>query len=296
MKPLWRCAQPATCALGFNAVVHQRSRVLALVLTYAAPEALARCVTAIAAQTRPVDEVLVIDNASPEPARPVPARLTIDVVRLETNLGPAGGHAAGLQKFLDSGADLAWVMDDDCVPSPEALERLLIHLDQLAEDGPVFPLWRDSATGEGLFLPAWCGFLVSRAIVQRLGLPRAEFVWWAEDTEYLSWRMHEAGYRAEWASDAVVEHRRVRDMATRPVWKVYYEARNTVYFRLHVQHGSRRIRTQRVVRGLSKLFAQVLLTRDRKLKKLGAYCRGVVDGVRGRLGLRVALGDTPETR
>jgi GT2 family glycosyltransferase len=79
--------------------------VLAVVLTYAPPGSLDRCLTAIAAQTRPPDSVLVVDNASPTPARPAAIGLPVEVVRLETNTGPAGGHGERLDWFLHSGRD-----------------------------------------------------------------------------------------------------------------------------------------------------------------------------------------------
>ena len=153
-------------------------RVLAVVLTYAAPEALDRCLRAIASQTRQPDSILVVDNASPQPARPAAVDLPIEVLRLDANTGPAGGHADGLDRFLHSGNAFAWVMDDDCVPAPQCLERLLAWYDEAPADCLVFPWWIDVVTGEGMFRPAWCGFLVSRAVVEKVGLPRRDFVWW----------------------------------------------------------------------------------------------------------------------
>ena len=70
----------------------------------------------------------------------------------------------GIERFLASDADLAWIMDDDCVPAPDCLARLVDHLDADPQRRPVLPWWIDVATGEGSFLPAWCGFLISRKV------------------------------------------------------------------------------------------------------------------------------------
>jgi GT2 family glycosyltransferase len=180
-------------------------------------------------------------------------------------------------------------MDDDCVPAPDCLERLLAHHAHDEDSAVVFPWWIDAATGTGAFLPAWCGLLVSLEVVARVGLPRRDLVWWTEDTEYLSWRMREAGIQIQRARDAVVEHRRVRDGGRRPPWKVYYEARNTVFYRLRIQHGSLVYRSRRMLTSLVRLLGQVLVDRDRPLAKLNAYVRGVFDGFAGRLGMRVPL-------
>lgn len=264
-------------------------RILAIVLTHDAPEALARCLDAIDAQTTPPDRVLVVDNASAVPAVAGERRVPVDVVREAGNGGPAGGHAAGLTRFLDGDLDAAWVMDDDCVPEPECLAHLRERLGAEPGGGIVFPCWIDAATGEGHFRTAWCGFLADRATIAHLGVPRADFVWWAEDTEYLQWRPHREAIRVEQEPRARVLHARVRWVTTKPVWKYYYEVRNTVFFRLYVQRKPFR-RFKWMTRTLVKLLGQIVLREDHKATKLLAYARGLLDGVTGRLGLRVPLG------
>ena len=262
--------------------------ILAIVLTHDAADALDRCLTAIDEQTTPPTCVLVVDNASRVPAQAGARTVSTEVLHVEENGGPAGGHAVGLARFLASTFDVAWVMDDDCIPEADCLERLVARHDAPPGGGIVFPFWIDAATGEGSFLPAWCGFVIDRTTVERLGVPRAEFVWWAEDTEYLQWRVHVAGIRVEHEPDARVEHRRVRWVTTRPVWKVYYEVRNTVFFRLYVQRKPF-TRFKRMFRTLAKLLGQIVTREDRKAAKLAAYARGLFDGFTGRLGLRMPL-------
>jgi GT2 family glycosyltransferase len=269
--------------------VEESPKTLAVVLTYAAPEALDRCLAAIAAQTHRAESVLVVDNASPEPARPADVGVPCETVRTDCNTGPAGGHAVGLKYFLHSDCTVAWVMDDDCVPAPDCLERLLERLAASPTESIVLPWWIDGVTGEGQFSPAWCGFALPKIVVEKVGLPRPELVWWAEDTEYVRNRMDRAGVLTHEERGAVVEHRRVRDAGPRPVWKVYYEARNTVYYRLYVHSGKVTFNVRRMLRALGKLFVGVMLDGDRRLEKSCAFMRGVVDGARKRLGVRVPL-------
>jgi GT2 family glycosyltransferase len=237
------------------------------------------------------DSILVVDNASPQPVQLVDVGVPSELVRMAENTGPAGGHASGLEHFLRSDNAVAWVMDDDCVPAAECLERLLERHERSSVNNIVLPWWVDGVTGEGQFCPAWCGFVVSKAVVERVGLPRRDLVWWTEDTEYVRTRMERAGVLIQHERDALVDHRRVRDVGARPIWKVYYEARNTVYFRLFLQDGRTMFRVRRMLFALGRLLAQVVRDDDRRVAKLVAFRTGVADGLGKRLGLRIPLVD-----
>jgi GT2 family glycosyltransferase len=262
--------------------------VVAILLTHNAPESLSRCLEAIDGQSRPPDAVLVIDNASREPAtlgeRGVPASL----LRRAVNDGPAGGHAAGLAEFRDSAHDYAWVLDDDCIPEPGCLAALVARASSVTDGSPLFPLWVDAPTGEARFLPAWCGFLIARATVDRIGLPRADLVWWAEDTEYLQWRVLEAGLRAVEVPEAVVEHHRVRTASAKPPWKMYYEVRNTILYRVYVQRWTW-THVRLLARSLAGLASQAIRNGPGRSARIRAFARGMADGLLRRTGLRVPL-------
>jgi rhamnopyranosyl-N-acetylglucosaminyl-diphospho-decaprenol beta-1,3/1,4-galactofuranosyltransferase len=264
-------------------------RVLAIVLTYSAPDALAACIRALMAQSVAPDEVLVIDNAG-EPAAErslADAGIRWDcvrVIRASENTGPAGGHATGLREFLVSRCDLAWVMDDDCSPAADCLESLLAATDRRREAVFVFPDWI-GPDGQITRYPAWCGFLISSDVVHRAGLPRSELVWWGEDTEYLLYRIPAAGYALQYCQAARVMHLLARATKKRPGWKYYYETRNTVYLRLRYRR-----RPHRIIRTIARLVVRVALREDHRGHKLWLTVRGVTDGLRGRLGMRVPIG------
>jgi GT2 family glycosyltransferase len=271
-------------------------RVLAVVLTFDAPNALARCLAAIAAQQRRPDGVLVVDNASPAPVDGL-----IDVVpggrvrRLPENVGPAGGYAVGLDDFLGSDYDWAWVMDDDCAPAPDALLHELIA----ARHGEVaLATMVDATTGGVTNTQGWCAVLLPRAVVATVGVPDADLFWWNEDTEYLQWRIPRAGFTVVRSADARVAVSRARDTLGKPAWKYYYEARNQVYYRLHTQRPrrrepverfrTRRVRWGRAARSVSKLATRaVVREHEQHLRKVAAVARGTRDGIAGRLGRTV---------
>jgi GT2 family glycosyltransferase len=59
----------------------------------------------------------------------------VSVVRLATNAGSAGGFATGIKFAMESEAELIWLLDDDTVPEPGALE-VLIEAHQKASQHP----------------------------------------------------------------------------------------------------------------------------------------------------------------
>lgn len=213
-------------------------RIVAVVVTYNRVELLQRLLARLR-DIPELDEVLVVDNASTDGTggwladQPVPSRT------LATNSGGAGGFHDGLAWAVERGADLVWLMDDDGLPDADCLARLLEHqdldfwgpvvVDENDADRLVFPIRLPggtrtvrqladvrSAATEGLIRDVvipFNGVLVTRALVERIGLPRAEFFIWGDDVEYL-WRAKAAGARTATVVDAAVRHPSVGDLGT----------------------------------------------------------------------------------
>src|SRR4051812_20457382 len=105
---------------------------VAVLVTHNRPELLGEALTALSAQTRAPTRLVVVDNGSDEATQETLAnREGIHVVRSETNLGGAGGFALGIRGALALGADWIWLMDDDAIPEPRALETLQAKLPEL---------------------------------------------------------------------------------------------------------------------------------------------------------------------
>ena len=257
---------------------------MAVVLTHNAPDSLARCLTAIANQTLPPVAVLVVDNASAPPVQLETLQAICPqttLVRSDFNGGPAGGYAIGLEEYLRHDHALAWVLDDDMLPDSTCLERLWVVAAKDPAAAFCFPVSYQTDGSFGAW-PSWCGFLVGRPIIEQVGLPMAELFWWAEDTEYLQWRIPQAGYPIRVVGDAVVSHDSIRHGNGVPVWKYYYEARNMLYVHLYVKK-----KVGRYPRNMSQLVGRAVLREEEgRVERLRAVARGVADGARGRLGLR----------
>jgi len=101
--------------------------VVAVVVTYNREKLLHEALTAVLGQDRLPDHVIVVNNASTDGTTDL-VRTTfasVRLVELARNTGGAGGFALGLERALQLGADLVWLLDDDAVPEPGALGALL---------------------------------------------------------------------------------------------------------------------------------------------------------------------------
>ncbi|MBU9501439.1 glycosyltransferase [Burkholderia multivorans] len=233
-------------------------RVAAVVVTHNRPELLIEAIGALREQTHAIDELIVVDNASGAKTVEVLKRMQcVDVLRLDENVGGAGGFAAGVQRALDLGADWILLLDDDAIAMPSLVEELLAQLEEIApervgaicstvmEFGRIAPMHRrrfDPATlaepviDEAAYTAgpvridcgSFVGFLVNAEAVRAVGLPNASFFLAYDDTEY-SLRLGRAGWSVWLAPEAVVDHRRPAGARLRsgPYGvKHYYNLRN----------------------------------------------------------------------
>lgn len=270
-------------------------RALAVIVAYNSEAALARNLHNLDAQTRPVDGVLIVDNSQPDAADVSGISFAImartNVLRSGSNLGPAGGFALGLATFLESGSFThAWLMDDDCYPEPRALELLLHQSERMRKGSVVFPAAVYEATGVAMNYLGWSGVLIDRLAVQMAGLPMAELFWWAEDTEYLQYRLPRKGVVTARVDESRILYDLVRRSPDKPAWKYYYEVRNDVWFRTRLEGWAH---PGRLGRTLVRQFGSALF-RHGSAEKVRMYGRGLVDGLMGRLGVTVIPPVSPE--
>ena len=99
-----------------------------MVVTYNRCALLEACLEALFRQDRPLDEILVIDNASTDGTAEMMRKKYSDKVTyvgLEQNVGGAGGFYEGIRLAYEKGHDWVWVMDDDVEPMTDALSALI---------------------------------------------------------------------------------------------------------------------------------------------------------------------------
>lgn len=125
--------------------------VVAVVVTHNRPEPLAHSLRVLSSQDRPVDHLIVVDNAAQDEVRELVAAQPIATTYLPSqfNLGGAGGFALGMLHALALGAEWIWLADDDGRPEgPQVLSTLLDCAQRhgLAEVSPVVATIDDPET------------------------------------------------------------------------------------------------------------------------------------------------------
>ena len=290
-------------------------QIFAVVLSYKRKDLLKRCLEGIAAQSRPCDAVIVVDNASNDGTEEMLLECGIDNLKvyvLSHNTGASGGFSAGYRIAYQQGADYIWMMDDDVIPEPDALQRLVESGDRLRGcDQPFSYLVSVARTEDGLLTnvpsvdqranaieyenwpelldlgvvpvrPAtYVSILVPRASLQRYGLPLADMFMWGDDTEYtLRMSQNEPGYLV--AQSKVRHLRKVngsisieREIDPARIALHRNFIRNEVFIaRLY---GSRR---RVMTLFLSRLVLAARLIKNRKTAKSAVVLRGLLDSFR----------------
>lgn len=235
-------------------------RIWAVIPTHNRPRLLLEVLEALHQQTQPLERVMVVLNGSP---KEVTALLEAEFPRVERlelpeNQGSAGGFYHGIRQALEGGADWVWLMDDDGVPKPDALEKLLaaeattrswgrpadiLFSRVVWVDGRIHPMnfplpdWRRprhlwKAVRYGYLVVrsgAWTGMLVRRSAIERHGLPNPAYFVWCEDLEF-SGRILRGGW-GYWVHDSLVVHKTSQPTAAVGDYgeRFFFEARNRLW-------------------------------------------------------------------
>jgi rhamnopyranosyl-N-acetylglucosaminyl-diphospho-decaprenol beta-1,3/1,4-galactofuranosyltransferase len=139
-------------------------RVHTVVVTYNRKHLLLQCLAALERQTHPVERVIVVDNASTDGTQQAleESGLDVDYLPLRRNGGGAEGFHYGVREALRRESDWLWLMDDDCEPADDALERLLASAAATRDDAAALvPAVR---TADDRPLPLHRGRIVSRLV------------------------------------------------------------------------------------------------------------------------------------
>lgn len=303
-------------------------KICAVVVTYNRKALLKECLIALLNQTRPLDEIIVIDNASTDRTEDVVRDRfpVVTYIKLANNSGGAGGFHEGMKLAFEKGHDWIWVMDDDAIAMADALRKLTdcpmmledkvyaLASTVLEQNGSISLLHRrlfdpntlkEKAINAAMYQDdsfqmdsaSFVGFLISRKAIREVGLPLKDLFIHYDDTEY-SLRIRKRGIMVTVPGSKVV-HGEVGGGSEKSMWrqqpldwKRYYSIRNRIYMlKKYGEPGL--VFYMNILRMIFwDIIVEALLFHHFKFRSIKILLCGIIDGFRGKLGKNVAF--TPD--
>lgn len=231
-----------------------------VIVTYNRLEKLKKTLDTYENQTRTVDKIIVVDNASKQDTKDYlewwqsqQTKSQKIVLTLDSNLGGSGGFYYGIKKAQELGFDYLFIADDDAYPEKETFEKIenainkykvealctrvtdrkgisLIHRRKTfkkhlrhKEKDYNLPNYDKEYFECDLF--SFVGAILSKKVIDKCGLPNKEYFIWSDDTEY-AYRVKE-NFKILCVPSINVFHDCDESNSTMS-WKTYYGVRNSL--------------------------------------------------------------------
>lgn len=324
-------------------------KIAAVVVTFNRKQLLIKVLEALKNQTRPLDHIYIIDNFSTDGTteyllenniiipneydeledRCVYTQSNITYVRLNNNLGGAGGFYNGIKLAYDDNFDWIWVMDDDICPDQYALEEYVNFIENCKYEVSALMGTREYE-GEKFFWESndhdfhtafkldfkkilkfknskenyfeikdmpFEGPIINSKMIQKIGLPNPDFFIICDDTDYAIRLRQEAPI---YCLDKVKLIRLINPFESIPSmnffnWKDYYAFRNIIYLnKIYGRNfGVKYIRTFILcIRKILSVFKKVIKTgKISELKKINKIIEAYLKGMKCKLGKDYVPGD-----
>lgn len=187
-------------------------KVTAVVVTYNRFELLKENINALLIQKYNNFDIMIIDNASTDGTEKYVRGIDnnkIKYINTGSNLGGAGGFSFGVRQAIEKGYDYAWLMDDDTIPSSEALDSFMNKVNKFRGEFSYLASvvrWKDGLLCEmnkqylsqewgneinmmkNNLIPvnssSFVSFFVDLNIAKKVGLPQKDFFIYGDDWEY----------------------------------------------------------------------------------------------------------------
>lgn len=209
------------------------NKVAVIVVTYNRKQLLVQNIESLLSQTMyDIMDIIIIDNASSDGTKDTLAKYInskqIIYINTGANLGGAGGFQYGIKYAAKHHYDYIWVMDDDCMPTPNALEALIGTDWQLGSNYGFLSskvLWKNkeictmnvqrrtvfknvndfSTPIVPVSMASFVSLFIPTRVVLDVGLPIKEFFIWTDDWEYT--RRISRKYKCYLVNKSIVIHK-----------------------------------------------------------------------------------------
>lgn len=275
-------------------------KIASVVVTYNRKEKLMKNLKCLLSQTRKLDCIYVIDNASTDGTEDYVKNINnniIKYIKLDDNVGGSGGFYKGIKTAYKDGFDFIWGMDDDAFPDKNAL----LELENSRSMFEINSCLCCNCDNDNFFdkeykqVNTWMfvGFYISREVIDKVGFPRKDFFIYHDDAEY-AYRILKNGFKIYKLKNSIIDHGsfKTREILTKKIfnksinfpkmsdWKLYYFIRNGIL--LYGFKDSNRYKE--ILINCPKMFFKLLIL-DRK--QLNIFFKAYKDGILNISGKKV---------
>lgn len=290
----------------------ERFHICAVIVTYNIGEALHRCVDAIKTQ---VGHVLIVDNGSGEPTRRELYLLTasnaVTVILNDRNEGVARAFNQAVHWAQGKGFQWILTLDHDSEATPGMVDELVRGYESLQRAGirnvgimatnpfdvniQIYLCYPPEQNGGLPFYDAEVissGSLISLRVFDVVGLFNEELFIYFVDIDFCK-RLVPAGFSVYICPKAVLLHQEGLKKQHKFLWidacydhyektSRYYITRNTIY--VMKKHRLSRSDIKVLIRRLWTDHVNILLFDEERWSVLWFSFRGLIDGIRGKVG------------
>ncbi|QTE72697.1 glycosyltransferase family 2 protein [Clostridiales bacterium FE2011] len=280
-----------------------------IVVTYNRKELLKENIECLLSQRPVIPHIIIIDNHSTDGTKEYIADYIseekIEYCDTGSNLGGAGGFSFGIKYAAEKDYDYIWVMDDDCMPTENALEEFIkadkelngqygfLSSKVLWKDGSIctMNLQRKTLTKtlecfdnniNQVVMASFVSLFLKREIVVEMGLPIKEFFIWTDDWEYT--RRISLKYPCYAVRDSVVIHKsksnigaNIASESADRLDRFNYLYRNDVY--LYRREGIKGF-CYEAARLTGHCIRVLTKSKDNKGKRLAKIYKGTISGLK----------------
>ena len=273
------------------------TKIAAVIVTFNNPLGLKSVLEDLHSQISPLNEIIVVDNASVDDVEKLitPLFSYINYIKLNDNTGSAGGFHEGIRLGIKNN-DFIWTLDDDLMLYNDTLLRLLKGLeevDKIGEIGAVRSVCtlRHGKIFETMDSFAWRGTLIKTSAIKKVGLPIKEYFLYCDDAEY-SQRLLKSGYKLFFIRNSLMKFSKENQTFYgifgkrigyySDAFRLYYSFRNTIHLCLKYKLIMRFFRF--MLYGIGVILCLVMQRREGWFIKIKAILEGMSDGLKSKLG------------
>ncbi|AXN35351.1 glycosyltransferase [Latilactobacillus curvatus] len=280
------------------------SKISLVVVTYNRLALLKECMESVFKFSDLLSHIIIVDNASDLETKNYLVSLgnKIDYIRLEKNLGGAGGFYIGIKYFTEKTSDdYVWVMDDDTIPNKKSLNELIkaaqkfnsfgflasdvrwidgspakMNIPSVEDD-----LWTENKDYVRLKRATFVSIVISRVAIETVGYPIKEFFIWGDDTEYT--KRISSKFASYFVGSSEVLHKMkgnigadlMNDSVER-IDRYFYAYRNRYY---NAKHSSKKVYTKYRLRVLNEALQLLFGSYKNKFRRLSVLIKGTFAGI-----------------